>query len=274
MKTILAPTDFSTISSNSIAYAAHLAFDLKAKLILFHVCNSTIVPSEIPITLPSKELEEEGLKKLEHIKSNLHQKHGDLLDVECKCVSGFPIEDIVEFADENNVDLIVMGLEETGFLTQLFIGNIATSVIRHTKHPVLVVNENLKYHKIKKVVLACDYKELKHVEILNPLIELINIFKSEFHLLNIISNTDNKESVDQTISEIKIDHLLMNIDHVFHQIKDEDIVEGINNFADENEMDLVVMIPRMHNMFHRLIFESTTKQMAFHTHKPLLTLHE
>ena len=67
MKTILVPTDFSKIARNAIDYAVEIAKLTKARLILFHVYHATVVPSEMPIVLPTGEIEKEALDGLKKI---------------------------------------------------------------------------------------------------------------------------------------------------------------------------------------------------------------
>jgi len=64
------------------------------------------------------------------------------------------------------------------------------------------------------------------------------------------------------------------VDYSVYQQKDDDVVVGINRFVDKHGVDLLVMIPRKHSMLSSLFHESNTQRMAFHTHVPLLALHE
>jgi len=61
------------------------------------------------------------------------------VEVESVILRGSPAEEIIGFAERNNIDLIVMGtLGRTGIKGYL-IGSVAEKVVRHSKKPVLVV---------------------------------------------------------------------------------------------------------------------------------------
>lgn len=61
------------------------------------------------------------------------------VEVESLLLEGHPADKIVEFAEENDVDMIVMGtLGKTG-LDRFLLGSVAENVVRHSKVPVLVV---------------------------------------------------------------------------------------------------------------------------------------
>ncbi len=273
MKTILVATDFSKKSRNAIDYAVEISKLAKAKLILFHVYNIQIVPSEIPIALSMDEVEKDTMSNLKKIENSIYLKHGKKVRVECQSACGFPVEEINLFAGKNKVDLIVMGMEGAGYLTEKIIGSITTSLIKKAKCPVLAIDKHVKFKSIKKIALASDYEETKDKFILEPLKEFVRLFKSHVYILNVVPELETIISVPKVVEGVKLDHSLENINHSFHHAKSEDIVEGINDFVDEKKIDMVAMIPRMHSVLN--IFKaSQTKRMVFHTKIPLLALHE
>lgn len=273
---ILVATDFSKIAQNAINYAVEIAKLSKAKLILFHVYNVPVIPAEIPIALPMDEIEKETMLSLKKIEKSIHLKHGKNLSIECKCVCGFPVEEINLFAKENKIDLIVMGMEGegTGYLTEKLIGSITTALIKKAKCPVLAIDKRVKFKKIKKIVLACDYEETHNKSALAPLKEFSNLFKSHIYVLNVVHELEVAPAMNIAVAGVKLDHSLEDVDHSFHQTRNEDVIEGINDFVDNNKMDMIVMIPRMHTVLKSMFVEPNTKRMAFHTKIPLLALHE
>lgn len=61
------------------------------------------------------------------------------VEVESVLLEGDPASEIVDFAEENNIDLIVMGTHgRTGF-QKFLLGSVAERVVRHSKKAVLVV---------------------------------------------------------------------------------------------------------------------------------------
>lgn len=274
MKTILVPTDFSKIARNAIDYAVEIAKVSKARLILFHVYTVPVAPAEMPFVLPLDELEKDAMAGLNKIKKNLHLKHGNKLLIECKSACGFPIEEINLFAKENKIDLIVMGMEGTGYLSEKLIGSITTALITKAKCPVLVIDKHVKFKSITKIALAADYEEIHDKNILEPLKELVHLFKSHVYILNVVPELEIIPTVSKAVAGIRLNHSLEDVDHTFHYAKNEDVIEGINHFVDEKQIDMVVMIPRMHSILKNIFQEPNTKRMAFHTKTALLVIHE
>ncbi|MDP1744090.1 MAG: universal stress protein [Bacteroidota bacterium] len=273
MKTILAPTDFSDSAKNAINYAAELAKLTKAKLILFHAFHIPAVPSEVPFVMPLDDIEKDNLKALTKIKKTILSKYGNDLNVVCKTKLGFAVDEINEITKEENVNLIVMGVRGAGYLTEKLIGSITTTLIRKAKRPVLAINDKVTFKSIKKIVLACDYQNI-NTKSMEPLKEFIKLFQSQLYILNVSSEGELISPIKKTVGGTQLVHSFEGLNHSFDFVENEDVVEGINQFVDEHNADLIVMIPRKHTFFENIFQERNTKRMAFHTHIPLLALPE
>lgn len=273
MKTILVPTDFSESAKNAINYAAELAKLSKAKLILFHAFHIPAVPTDVPYVMPIGEIEKDNLEKLKKIKKNILHKYNDELNIDCETKFGFAVDEINEMIKGKKIDLVVMGMHGGGYLSEKLIGSITTSLIRKAKCPVLAINENVKFKKIKKIVLASDYSKIQNKSIMDPLKEFVNLFKSQLFILNVAPELEEVSSGRKTVGGTTLKNSLESVNHSFHFIRNENIVDGINEFADENKADLIVMIPHKHSFLETIFEERNTKRMAFHTHIPLLALH-
>ena len=59
--------------------------------------------------------------------------------VESVILEGSPVEEIVDFAEKNDIDLIVMGTHGRTGIQRFLIGSVAENVVRHSKKAVLVV---------------------------------------------------------------------------------------------------------------------------------------
>ena len=274
MKTILVPTDFSAVSVNAINYAVEIAKISNAKIILFNAYHLPIITSEVPIILPLDEMKQSTMDRLKKIESQIRSEFDSQFSIECNCSCGFPVQEINIFAQENKVDMIIMGMEGASYLEEKFVGSTTTSVISSSKVPVLAINKNVKFHSIKKIVFACDFSQMNDLSAIDTLKELSDLFKAQIFVLNVVHELETVPSVSKAIEGIKLNHLFKDIEHSFHSIQNEDIIDGINDFVNEKEIDLVMMIPRMHTLLRSIFSEPNTKRMAFHTKVPLLTLIE
>ena len=61
------------------------------------------------------------------------------VEVESVILEGDPGEELVEFAGEKDIDLIVMGTQGKSGIQRFLLGSVAENVVRHSKQAVLVV---------------------------------------------------------------------------------------------------------------------------------------
>jgi nucleotide-binding universal stress UspA family protein len=59
--------------------------------------------------------------------------------VEPVFMKGIPADKILEYAEENNIDLIVLGTHGLTGIKKFLIGSVSENVVRHSKIPVMVV---------------------------------------------------------------------------------------------------------------------------------------
>lgn len=276
MKTILVPTDFSKIARNAVEYAAEFALHSKSKLVLFHVYHIPVVSSEAPVVLPMwEEIESDCMDALVKIKSSLKRKFGKELVVECMSQMGFAVDEIIkEYTEDNNIELIIMGMNGAGYIEEKVMGSNATELIKRSKCPVLIINENIKFSPLKKVVFAFDYKAIPGKSIMEFLKKITALFKSDLSVVNVVKEEKKLPSVKKSAAGVTLDNLLEGINHTFSFIENEDTIAGINEFVKKEKSDLLVFISRKHNLLNSLLHESNTKRMAFHTKIPLLALPE
>jgi len=140
IRQILAPTDFSECSKQAVAYAYALSQKFGARLLLLHVVE------ELPhyIGFLSPEGAATVLKHLEcQARLNLAQLLPKAEDVEveitCQAVTGTPYFKIIEIAQAEKADLIVMATHgRTGF-DHFIMGSVAERVVRTAPCSVLTI---------------------------------------------------------------------------------------------------------------------------------------
>lgn len=275
MKTILIPTDFSAVAKNAMFYGAEIAKVHKAKLILFHVYQLPVIMGEIPVAIPPlEEIEADCMDNLEKLKKQVINKNGEGIKIECFCKAGFVTDSINTFAEEINADLIVVGMQGAGFITEKIMGSNATRLIQDSKIPVLVIDKHAHYKTINNILFASDYNKLEAKQTLLPLLNLTQTFNAKLHILHIIKQKEQSQTITKAVEGIKLNRYFEEVEHEFHFIENESVLDGIHKFLKKHTIDIIVMVPRHHSFLEKLLNEPQSKQIAFHTHLPLLTLHE
>jgi len=140
IKKILLPTDFSEGSKNALPYAMELAKQYNASLYLIHVIYDLSQASglHVPhVNLDQLYLEIEAAAKKELERFGLEELRG--LNVHREIIRGVPYEEIIKFAEKNQIDLIVIGTHGRKGLEKVFFGSTAEQVVRRAPCAVLTV---------------------------------------------------------------------------------------------------------------------------------------
>jgi universal stress protein A len=141
-KTILLCTDFSENSGPPQRLAVEYAKVFGASLVVVHVVESWAGFPTYEFRVPV-DLHELALNIQESVNADLDERAKEFAtevsDVSTFCKIGSPAQEIVKLANEQSVDLIVMGTHGwTGF-KHLLLGSVAENVLRQASCPVLVV---------------------------------------------------------------------------------------------------------------------------------------
>lgn len=275
MNKILIPTDFSETSNNAINYGIELAKAAGAKVILLHVMSMPIITTETQIIVPPlDEMKKECEGLLDKLKKDIMLKTTNAIEISSTCKIGFSVDEINQYALDNAIDLIVIGMHGAGYLSEKIIGSTTTALMQKSKCPVLAIDAKVKFKPIEKIVLASDYDEIDNRRILLPLKELAHLFKSHIYILNVLKEPTAEPTLNEAVAAVRLEHSLSDVVHSFHFIQNNDVVSGINDYVTHHQVDLLVMIPRTHSILKNIFVQPHTKKMAFHSATSLLTLHE
>ncbi|MBN2295638.1 MAG: universal stress protein [Pirellulales bacterium] len=134
---ILLPTDFSECSEQARSYASELARRFDAEIHLLHVVSSAPPPVYAgPVPAAVLQPEEDAKKVLEDWDDPAFK---DAKSVVRNVAMGSPFVEIVRYAREQNINLIVMGTHGRSGLVQVLLGSTAEKVVRKAACPVLTV---------------------------------------------------------------------------------------------------------------------------------------
>lgn len=142
LKRILVPTDFSKYSHTALGYAAALAEKFGAELYLLHVVQNVglLIPdmvNVVPPIMPSNEQMTAAVRDAldRVIKENKLEQFKTKPEVRL----GTPFYEIIQFAKETNIDLIVIGTHGHSGLAHVLMGSVTEKVVRKAPCPVLTV---------------------------------------------------------------------------------------------------------------------------------------
>ena len=145
LKKILFPTDFSDMSRHSLKYVLAFAEKFDAEVHVLHVVDEAyqywmaLGPNSLPVGPPPEEIVAGAKKELDKLAGEEFKtlKGGVVTEVSL----GRPFVEIVRYAREKSIDLIILGTHGRSGLAQALLGSVAEKVVRKAPCPVLTVRD-------------------------------------------------------------------------------------------------------------------------------------
>ncbi len=271
MKNILITTDFSDNALDAAKFGIELGHKFHSKIHFLHVYSLPIVNSESPEMIDFSFYQQIKTEQLDKLINGIDTK---FLKTYNHCLPGFSLAtEINNFCNDNEIDLIIMGLTGASKIDQLFLGGNTQHVLTSSKVPVLGIPKDFVFPREVKIGFAFDGKKIKqtkNIEIFREIVKNINAFNVQTKIHAVHVSEENK--IDEIYTDLKN---IIPFDEFDLQIEiNSHVNDGILEFIANNHIDLLAIIPRKHSFFDRLFHESYSKAIANYSAIPILTLPE
>jgi len=294
-KKIVASLDLSDYSPEVLETASNLAAKFGSDLYLLHVLEKKVFPRELMGTFAQpSELEEVYSSLSEYAQQELHkysERAREVLGKEPTIAvrQGHPVNQILEFLDETGADLIVIGYHRKvpGIIAEL--GAVTEKIARHSPAHVYIVKEEFK---IKSVLAPIDFSERskKSLEVAASISEK---FGARLSLLYVLETPKiDRESLPDTL-KWKVDKFISTegereryqLEAWTKQLTEEgccvvtsifvdtgEPVRKILEYAEDEEVDLIVMATRGLSGLKRVLMGSVTEKVIRKSRQSVLVV--
>lgn len=264
MKTILTLVDFSDASTNALSFAAELSRRASARLVVMNILHNG--DNEVEIK-----------NRLQSIESDL-KKSFPGLECESLIAHGNLVPTLKKILAAQRPDLIVMGTKGATGLKKILIGSNTVNVIANTKVPVLVIPEVARFENFlskgkNRIVLATDLETLENDSAVDILKEIaLLIIEPKVRVVSVRPKNTLLPDLKRMEREFLLSVFNPEIESERITVFSSNVISGINYYLNKNtDSGLVAMIA---NDSGALIQKHYTREMASHTHLPLLVLHD
>jgi nucleotide-binding universal stress UspA family protein len=271
MKTILVATDFSRAALNATNYAIEMALVIDADLYLLHVFQTPGTSLQVPMPLILDEMLQDVKGEMDKQKEYVVHKTAGKLAVKTEVRREYFFAELEAVCDRIKPYCVIMGSQGTTAAERLAFGGHAVYAMRHLEWPLVTVPPFTSFSSVKKIALACDFDDAINTMPLDKLKALVNDFGATLFVLN----TGKKEEFNPDIvSRTRLlEQELGTIKPHYNFIANPDIDAGILGFVEDNNIDLLIVLPKHYDFLHNLLHKSHTKQMVLHSKVPVLALH-
>jgi nucleotide-binding universal stress UspA family protein len=293
IRRILFPTDFSACSRQALDHAIFLAREYDAEL---HMLNAVTLHAADPAN-PELHFPDEG-ELLERSMELAAEQMATLLDtsrrenlkvVEAQ-VRGFsPAALILEYAREQDVDVVVMGTHGRRGPARLFMGSVATEVVRHAECPVMTLRQSdppREVHAVRRILVPLDFSDHSLVALAHGN-DLARRYGASLELLHVVEIQTYPTLYGPVATVFDINAVkevsLQAMDRAMRRMPgasagyDKYVVGGrasteIAAFANEHASDMVVISTHGLSGLERLLTGSTTEQVVRLVDCPVFTV--
>jgi nucleotide-binding universal stress UspA family protein len=270
MKTILVPTDFSENAQHALQYAAGLAQELSGKIIIAHVIARPVTPLDGNLTIPVDwNLPEDYTAELNQQAENLKKQY-PAITITTICQHGYLFTDLNELVKAHHVDLVVMGTTDAGDFVTNLIGTNTFGFMQEAHCPVLAIPMGVTYTGIKNIAYASSFENTEK-NYLQQLSGVAAAFQAQVSIVNIKSERQ-LDLVDDAQIIKEIQKQFPTNAFCVAQKKQNNIQEGIQQFIQETQADILAMAMQERSFLEELFHKSLTKQLLHQTPLPLLSL--
>jgi len=271
MKTILVPTDFSENAKKSLEFAQKIAQRYQATITLIHAYHPPIIDASMQsetILAMVEQSEQSSAETLATWQADCEEKG---FECETKLVHGAASDAVLDEIAAHKPMMVVMGRTGRGGWFDKIVGSVATAVGVKASCPVLVVPPQSQTENIKHILYATEL-ERPEKNALGLAFDIAEHFGAQLSLIkvnapyevNIFDDSEFVSDINTIFGGKKYDLKIVEADTV---------LDGLKHYAEENQVDLLIMATRKRDWLSELINPSFSKKMIATTNIPLLVCH-
>ncbi|MEN0005333.1 MAG: universal stress protein [Bacteroidota bacterium] len=265
VRKLLVPTDFSAAAENAYVFAQTMGKTLQTDLEVIHVEQPTISLVD-PLY---QKVEQQDTVREAMLNTFVKKKGVQKADVvvERNIVKGAVVDELLQRAQQEDIEMVIMGMTGENDLLKRWIGSISAKVARNAAKPVVLIPPGVPFSGFRRIVYASDYHP-DEKQVLPQVLRIARYFGGDIHFLH-VDETQSKGAEVKQFSRFPVNGYFFSYTRIGH----EDIVTGINDFATLQQADLIVLstAPRtfLEDIFHR----SVSQQLVFKSNIPLMITH-
>ncbi|TDB65206.1 universal stress protein [Arundinibacter roseus] len=269
MKKILVLTDYSAAARHALLFAMHMYHAQACEFSLLHSYAQLPEASDFLDDQIGRDAQAmmndyvEGFKK-EYELNPYHALSGT-------AIGGNIYIAVSELYAKQPSELVVVGA--TGNGDSIWLGSVATEIIRTAPCPVLVVPISAALRPLQDFVIATDYSNFKSQTLFKPVAEVLEAGKSKLVFLSILEPEQSAKEVDQERQAL-LNQYFEDFEPLHFFMKDDSTLEGIEEYLSNHHTDLLVTVSHNRSLWDVLLNRSTSRILAYQAEVPLLVLTE
>jgi nucleotide-binding universal stress UspA family protein len=282
VRRLLFPTDFTDGAANAFPQAVYLADWHDAEL---HIVNVTGSSGEAERALPAST---DTLGTWLGRSSALAEKLEALTIVQRQVESESPPERLVAYAEDQNIDLVVMGTHGRRGVRRMLLGSVTEEVVRRAPCPVFTVQadaDEVPSEAVRRILVPVDFSEASESAVQHAT-EVAQTYGAEVHLLHVVEEVVYPSAYGVEPALFSSDEVVARVEKTLGEMAREDMgYENVQasatigyapmtilDYVQENEIDLVVIATHGRAGLDRMLLGSVAERVIRQSPVPVFVV--
>jgi nucleotide-binding universal stress UspA family protein len=283
-KKILVPLDGSNLAELALAYAEELAIAFNSEVALFYVSES-------------KEDQYRKMHRLylEEVAERVKERFKKRARVKTVVMGGEPAEEIIKYAEKNDVSVIIMASHGRSGIAGWVMGGVVSKVLQTTKVPVMLIRATKlpkrepRQRLLERVILPLDGSETgeaavpyakKLIEKLGSEVILFQVVAAGQHVHTVggldyilypepemeLAKTEAREYLDKLCQRLAVKKGKVSVSLKIG----DDIAKEIIKFARRKKVGLIAISAHGHSGIEKWVFGSVANKIVQLSKIPVL----
>ena len=274
---ILVPVDFFETSFAAFSYARSLANEVDGEIVLLHIINGMMNTNEAFMHDPRGKIEQISNDRLESFVQNFPKVKGkDLKDLKITKIAIFGIPGIAvsDYAEANDIDLIVMGTRDKHGIFDRLLGSVSITTIKEAQCPVILIHKSTKWKKPEKILFTLD----KDSDLKAPLDQYVKLNNklnahTDFLHIDIKSKDDIEEQKKKIISRL-FENDNVSFSFEVKRLTGNALKSSLSHYCMFEKIDLITMVHRNKGALEQLFSKSKSVEIGTSIFLPILIFKE
>ncbi len=272
MKKILVPCDFSAQAVDAFRFALDVSAQSKGEIHLVNVIEVPVVHDSLlmPIHTFEESLFKELRDKTEKQFVKLREKYAkEIKKIKTSVLFGPPSSMILDYVEEKDIDIVIMGTKGASGVKEVFIGSNAEKIVRKVACPVLTIKKYIK-SPIKNIVFPNTLHQDQE-ELVMRVKALQNFFKATLHIvwINTPSNFTRDTITHNRLKDFAKRFMLKDFTlNIFNDPYEE---TGVMNFTNMIGADMIAIGTHSRKGLSHLLNGSVAEDIVNHVDCPIWT---
>lgn len=274
---ILVPVDFFETSFAAFRYAASLAKKIDAEVVLLHIINGMINTGGNMSADPRTEIVNLSKDKLDRFVEHFPKIKGvKIEDIKLtkKVIFGIPGIAVTDYAEANNINLIVMGTRDKHGIFDRLLGSVSIVTIKEATCPVILIHESTKWKIPEKVVFTIGQDSDLNIPLEQyvKFNSLINAHTDFLHI-DIDGKDDITEQKEKIVTQLFEDDNV-NFSFDVKRLTGNKLKSSLTNYCMFENVDMITIVHRNKGALERIFSKSNSVDIATSIYLPVLILKE